>query len=54
VTVSSASGLSLLVPAGATATAGTIANVVSMASAAPDGCQGVVFTVALTLTGSQT
>lgn len=53
VTVATASGLSLLVPAGATAQAGSIANVVSMAAAAPDGCQGVVFTIALTLSGSQ-
>ena len=53
VTVAAASGLSLLVPAGATATPGSVANVVTMAAGAPDGCQGVVFTVALTLTGSQ-
>jgi hypothetical protein len=26
---------------------------VSLASAAPDGCQGVTFTIAMTLTGSQ-
>jgi hypothetical protein len=54
VTVANASGLSLLVPAGATAQAGTIANVVTLAAAAPDGCQGVVFTIGLTLSGSQT
>ena len=53
-TVSTASGLSLLVPAGATATPGTIADVVTLASTAPNGCQGVVFTIALTLSGSQT
>lgn len=53
VTVASASGLSLLVPAGATATPGSIANVVTMVAGAPDGCQGVVFTIGLTLTGSQ-
>jgi hypothetical protein len=53
VTVASASGLSLLVPAGATATPGNIANVVTMVAAAPDGCQGVVFTIALTLSGAQ-
>ncbi|MDQ1422836.1 MAG: hypothetical protein QOD72_334 [Acidimicrobiaceae bacterium] len=53
VTVGTASGLSLLVPAGATAQAGTIANVVTMSASAPDGCQGVVFTIALTLSGSQ-
>ena len=54
VTVANATGLSLLVSAGATAQAGTIANVVSMAAGAPDGCQGVVFTIGLTLSGSQT
>ena len=53
VTVASASGLSLLVPANATATPGSVPNVVTLATAAPDGCQGVVFTVALTLSGSQ-
>ena len=53
VSVASAAGLSLLVPAGASAQAGSIGNVVSMVPGAPDGCQGAVFTVALTLTGSQ-
>jgi len=46
-------GVSLLVPAGATSQAGNIANVVTMVAGAPDGCQGVVFTIALTLSGSQ-
>ena len=32
----------------------SIADVVSMASAAPDGCQGVTYDVSVTLTGSQT
>ena len=53
VTVANATGLSLLVPAGATAEPGTIADVVTMDAAAPDGCQGVVFTIGLTLTGVQ-
>jgi hypothetical protein len=53
VTVANATGLSLLVPAGATTQAGSIANVVTMAAGAPDGCQGVVFTIGLTLSGSQ-
>jgi hypothetical protein len=53
VTVTTASGLSLLVPAGATAQAGTVADVVTMVPGAPNGCQGVVFTIALTLSGSQ-
>ena len=53
VTVANASGLSLLVPAGATAQAGSVANVVTMAPTAPDGCQGVTFTIGLTFTGTQ-
>ncbi|HEX2785768.1 MAG TPA: hypothetical protein VHN36_19495, partial [Ilumatobacteraceae bacterium] len=40
VSVVSASGLSIVVPAGATASPGTVANVVTMAAGAPDGCQG--------------
>jgi hypothetical protein len=54
VTVTGATGLSLLVPAGATSQAGTISNVATMNALAPDGCQGVVFTIGLTLTGAQT
>ena len=53
ITVSAASGLSLAVGAGATATGQTIADVVSMANAAPDGCQGVTFTITLSLSGAQ-
>jgi hypothetical protein len=53
VSVASASGLTLDVPAGASAQAGTIPDVVSMAAGAPNGCQGVSFSVALTLTGTQ-
>ena len=53
VTASSATGLSLPVGANATSGAQSIANVVSMDNGAPDGCQGVTFTIALTLTGSQ-
>ena len=54
VTVANATGLTLLVPAGATSQAGTISNVATMNALAPDGCQGVVFTIGLTLTGAQT
>jgi hypothetical protein len=54
VTAANATGLSLLVPAGATTQAGSIANVITMLSTAPDGCQGVVFTIPLTFTGTQT
>jgi hypothetical protein len=53
VTVTGATGLSLSVGANSTSAALSIANVVSMALAAPNGCQGVSFTIPLTLTGSQ-
>lgn len=53
VTVSPATGLSLAVGAGATATDQTIADVVAMATSAPDGCQGVTFTISLSLSGAQ-
>lgn len=53
VTVAGATGLSLVAAAGATTSTQSIANVVSMAAGAPDGCQGVTFTVALTLSGIQ-
>ncbi|MCB1002862.1 MAG: hypothetical protein KDB35_01630 [Acidimicrobiales bacterium] len=46
-------GLSLPVSANSTSGAQSIQDVVSMSAAAPDGCQGVTFTIALTLTGSQ-
>jgi hypothetical protein len=52
VTVSSAT-VSIAVPAGATNASKSIADVVTMISGAPDGCQGVTFTIPLTLTGSQ-
>ena len=53
VTVSGASGLTLNVAANATSGAQSITNVVTLASGAPDGCQGVTFTIALNLTGTQ-
>ncbi len=53
VTVAGATGLSLTVGANATSSPQSIAGVVSMALAAPDGCQAKTFTVALTLAGSQ-
>lgn len=53
VTVDPATGLALNVAAGATSGTLSIADVVNMAGAAPDGCQGVTFTIALTLSGSQ-
>jgi hypothetical protein len=53
VTVGTASGLSLAAAANSTSAQQSISNVVSMAAGAPDGCQGVTFTVALTLSGTQ-
>ncbi|MGZ4189181.1 MAG: hypothetical protein ACXVQ5_05010 [Actinomycetota bacterium] len=46
-------GLSLTVGANTTSATQNIAGVVAMNSTAPDSCQGAVFTVSLTLTGSQ-
>lgn len=54
VSVSNATGLSLPVSGGATSGTLSIADVVSMASAAPNGCQGVTFDIAVTLSGTQT
>jgi hypothetical protein len=50
----SASGLTIDVPANdTTGTDAAIADVVNMASAAPNECQGVSFTIAVTLSGTQ-
>jgi hypothetical protein len=49
----SASGLTIDVPAGSSGVASTIADVVSMANDAPNACQGVTFTIAVTLSGTQ-
>jgi hypothetical protein len=53
VTASGASSLSLTVAGNSTSAQLSIAGVVTMASTAPNGCQGVSFTVPLTLTGTQ-
>jgi hypothetical protein len=54
-TSSSATGLSLHVNGNATSGQESIANVVTMALAAPNGCQNVVFTVSgITLSGAST
>lgn len=53
VSVASATGLNLTVGANTTSSTQSIADVVTLASAAPDACQGVTFTIAMTLTGSQ-
>jgi hypothetical protein len=52
-TVASASALTLNVAANATSAPLSVADVVSLATGAPDGCQGVTFTVAATMVGSQ-
>jgi hypothetical protein len=53
ISVAPATGLALNVGANTTSGTLTIPNVVSMIAAAPDACQGVTFTIALTLTGTQ-
>ncbi|MEX0665743.1 MAG: hypothetical protein WD598_13385 [Acidimicrobiia bacterium] len=52
-TVGNASGRSLKVAANSTSGQLSIADVVSLASGAPNGCQGVTFNVSITLSGSQ-
>jgi hypothetical protein len=51
--VNSATGLTLSVPASSTSPTVSVADVATLQSAAPDGCQGVTFTINLTLAGSQ-
>jgi len=53
-TVTTPATVSIPLAAAATNVATTVADVATLASAAPDGCQGVTFTVALTLSGIQT
>ena len=53
ITVDSATGLSLAVAGNASNVASSIADIVNMGAGAGDGCQGVTFTIALTLTGTQ-
>jgi hypothetical protein len=52
VTATGATGLTISVPASSTSALLSIPNVVSMALAAPDGCQGKTFDIPLTLTGA--
>lgn len=52
VTLAGATGLSLTVAADSTSPTLTIPDVVSMALAAPDGCQGKSFEIPMTLTGA--
>jgi hypothetical protein len=53
VSATSKSGLSLNVAANGTSGPLSIADVVSMQASAPDGCQGVTFTIVINLTGAQ-
>ena len=52
VTVTTPVAVSITVAGGATSALQTVSGVTNMLSTAPDGCQGVDFTVALTLTGA--
>jgi hypothetical protein len=53
ITVDDATGLTLQVGASTTSPQLSIADIVTMSAAAPDGCQNVSFDIALTLTGTQ-
>lgn len=53
VTVAPASGLSIVAAGHASNVARSIADVVTLATSAPNECQGVEFTIALTLSGLQ-
>ena len=53
ITVLPATGLSIPLTAGATNVPVTVPNIVTMINGAPDACQGVTFTIAVTLTGTQ-
>lgn len=52
-TTRSLTGLSLAVPASSTNVALSAPGAVTLVTAAPDGCQGVTFTVNVTLSGTQ-
>ena len=53
ISVAGATGLSITVPANTTSSTQSIADVVTMVLAAPNGCQGVSFTIPLQLAGIQ-
>lgn len=53
ISVAGKTGLNLQVAADTTTEPVSITDVVGMATAAPDGCQGVSFDISLTLTGTQ-
>ena len=53
ITTNNKTGLSIAVPAGSNGTAVSIPGAVQLASSAPNGCQGRTFTIATTVTGTQ-
>lgn len=53
-TTSGTLGASIVVGANATSTAQSLAGLVQMGGGAPNLCQGVTFTITMTLTGAQT
>ena len=53
VSATNKTGLTISVPANATAEAVTVQDAITMASTAGDGCQGVSFTAAVTISGTQ-
>lgn len=53
ITILPVTGLSVLVPAATAAAAVTVPNVVTMGTGAPDACQGVTFTIGVTVAGIQ-
>jgi hypothetical protein len=53
ITVAPATGLNLVAAANTTTGTLSISNVVSMATSAPDACQGASFDIQLTLNGTQ-
>ncbi len=53
ITVANATGLSLAVGANASSGTQSVGDVVTMAAAAPDACQGATFTISLTMSGAQ-
>lgn len=53
ITIAAPTGLNIPVAANATNFAVTVPNIVTMIAAAPDACQGVTFTIAVTVAGTQ-
>lgn len=53
-TASGTLGTPIVVAANATSSAQSASGLVAMGNSAPNGCQGIVFTITMTLTGTQT